>query len=85
MAKQPVLPEEWRATAGLSQGDLARLLGVTGKNPNGTYRRWAIGANKPPLRVVQTVEILSKGVVSTASWIAVRERYLASSSEKTAA
>ncbi len=85
MAKQPILPEEWRATSELSQGDLARLLGVTGKNPSGTYRRWAIGANSPPLKVVQTIEILSKGAVTTASWIAAREQYLAAAAEKAAA
>lgn len=85
MAKQFLLPEEWRDATGLSQDAVARLLGVRGKNPAGTYRRWAIGACRPPLEVVEQVRLLSKGKVTAASWITVRNQFVADNGGQQAA
>lgn len=85
MVKSPLTPEEWRETTGLSQDAIARLLGVTGRNPAGTYRRWAIGACRPPLKVVERMQLFSKGGVTMSSWITIREQYIAAHGGKRAA
>lgn len=65
-------PEEWRRGRKLSQEALARLLGLSGKNPARTWQRWESGDRQPPLSIIAKVEALSDGRVTTRSWLDVR-------------
>lgn len=65
-------PQEWRTGRGLSQDALAKLLGLSGKNPARTWQRWEVGDRQPPLSIIAKLEALSDGRVTTRSWIAVR-------------
>lgn len=65
-------PEEWRRGRKLSQEALAKLLGLSGKNPARTWQRWERGDRQPPLSIIAKVETLSDGKVTTRSWIDVR-------------
>lgn len=67
-------PEEWRRECGLSQEALARLLGISGKNPARTWQRWEIGDREPPLTVVEKIEALSDGRVNTAAWVKLQKQ-----------
>ena len=65
-------PEQWRNSRGLSQSAMARVLGVSGKNPARTWQRWESGERQPPLKVIRKVETLTDGKVTMLSWIELR-------------
>lgn len=72
-----MLPIEWRRAMAISQADAAKLLGISGKNPASTWRRYEIGERQPRMSLVVEVERLSKGRVTSRCWAEVREGYLA--------
>lgn len=65
-------PEQWRKANNLSQDAVARMIGLTGKNPARTWQRWESGERQPPLTVIAKIEVLSDGAVNTTSWIKLR-------------
>lgn len=67
-----MLPAEWRRASGLSQADVAKLLGLTGKNPARTWQRYETGERQPRSNVIGAVERISKRKVTARSWEMVR-------------
>lgn len=76
MRKKTLSPQEWRKGIGFSMATLARLLGIEGSNPSRTWQRYENGEREPPLALVCKVEEMSKGTVTTASWVQVRECFI---------
>ncbi|TXM71468.1 helix-turn-helix transcriptional regulator [Methylobacterium sp. WL69] len=66
-----ITPRAWRLSNGLSQSEIARRLGITGKNPARTWQRWETGKARPPINVVVAVEQMSAQQVDARSWLAV--------------
>lgn len=66
-------PMEWRKARKLSQADVARMLGIGGKNPAMTWHRWESGKREPPLSIVAKIEVLSDGKVNLLSWTKLRQ------------
>lgn len=62
-------PEAWRLDSKISLAAAAALVGLTGRNPARTWRRWEVGLRRPPLRVVAKIEELSSGAVRAADWV----------------
>lgn len=77
-------PKQWRLDRGWSQAKAATSLGYGGKNPARVWHRWETGEGEPPLSVVVRIEIMSDGQVTAASWLAVRQAYLARNRERAA-
>ncbi|MFC5421050.1 helix-turn-helix domain-containing protein [Bosea eneae] len=67
-----MLPQEWRRASGLSQAEVAKLLGLEGKNPSRTWQRYETGERQPRPNVIVAVERISKGKVTARSWEMVR-------------
>jgi transcriptional regulator with XRE-family HTH domain len=65
-------PEEWRKDRGLSQEAMARVVGVSGKNPSRTWQRWESGEAQPPIRIIAKIDSLTDGKVNLQSWAVVR-------------
>lgn len=65
-------PEQWRKAKNFSQDQVARMIGLSGKNPARTWQRWESGERQPPLTVIAKIEVLSEGFVTTTSWIKLR-------------
>ena len=67
-----MLPQEWRRSSGLSQAEVAKLLGLEGKNPSRTWQRYETGERQPRPNVIVAVQRISKGKVTARSWETVR-------------
>lgn len=67
-----MLPIEWRRSAGLSQAEVAKLVGLGGKNPSRTWQRYEVGERQPRPSMIVAVERISKGKVTARSWEMVR-------------
>ena len=56
---------------------IAMMLGMGGKNPSRTWQRYETGAAQPPISIVAKMEMISEGQITTASWLSVRQAYVA--------
>jgi hypothetical protein len=54
-------PKAWRIEQKLSLAAIAAKVGLSGKNPAVTYRRWEVGASRCPDSIVVQMERLTCG------------------------
>ncbi len=66
-------PRKWRVAHGFSQAAIASRLGVKGRNPARTWQRWERGEAAPPVSIIVNVEKISRGEVTAADWLTVRQ------------
>jgi hypothetical protein len=65
-------PKHWRTETGLSLAAAAEAVGLGGKNPRQTYRRWEDGICRCPDPVVLAISELSGGRVTADDWLRAR-------------
>ena len=58
-----MLLRDYKEQNNLTLQELATQIGVTGKNPRQTIRRWVMGARIPRLHYLDKIEIATKGKV----------------------
>lgn len=77
-AADPADPKAWRVGAGKGLTEIARAVGLGGKNPARTYDRYEKGEQECPAEVVEAVRQMSGGIVGAESWLRARMAYRAS-------
>ena len=71
-------PKAWRIEQKLSLAAIAAKVGLSGKNPAATYRRWEVGASYCPDAIVVQMERLTEGRVTADDWLRARLSYSSS-------
>ena len=71
-------PKAWRIEQKLSLAAIAAKVGLSGKNPAVTYRRWEVGASRCPDSIVVQMERLTCGRVTADDWLRARLSYSSS-------
>lgn len=71
-------PKTWRIEQKLSLAAIAAKVGLSGKNPAVTYRRWEVGASRCPDSIVVQMERLTEGRVTADDWLRARLSYSSS-------
>ncbi len=69
-------PKHWREQAKISLGEIARRLGVEGKNPARTYHRYETGERAAPAGIVERFREVSNGAVRAEDWHETRLGWL---------
>ncbi len=70
-----MIPETWRKIHSLTVQAAAELVGLAGKNPARTWKRWEIGERSPSIEKVALIERLSGGALTAESWAAARRAF----------
>lgn len=73
-----MMMRDWRLSHGLSLAEMARNLGITGKNPGGTLGRIEVGSRQPEADVIERIVLFTGGGVTAADMHAVRLAWLKS-------
>lgn len=71
-----MLPKHWREQTGISLAELARRLGVAGKNPARTYQRYETGERAAPAAIIQRFREISHDAVRAEDWHEARLAWL---------
>lgn len=76
-----MLLADWRKEQGWTLARLGEELGVSGKSPAETVRRWETGESRPDADIVARIEEVSEGKVTAADMHEVRLAWLKSRSD----